>query len=256
MTTEPKIRPVHFLLPGTLFAAFALLFVVSLSAPVLKPIYILEIISNVPPNVPKTSVATQVRFGLWGWCAGAFEFSSGDAKFVQNAVCSKPPQLGYEVDPILLNLTGQPELAQTVVKGLTYILILHPIACGLTLITSLSSLYFTLRPSTVHAVPIVTLLLNIVPTLLTTLVWVIDLVLVLIARSRVAAATNNALVVNWGNGTWLTFAAMVALWAGIVGLSIVSCYCCGWGSRAFRRALIRELDVEKRPKEHSLSPSP
>jgi len=152
-------------------------------------------------------------------------------KYVHDAVCSET-RLGYDVDPALLQLTGYPSLAQAVLKGLTVVLILHPVACGITFFSFLLSFLVACRPSTSHAVPIITLVLSIFPLFITTIAFGIDLGLVLICRSRVSSATGGSLAVRWGNGVWMTCAAWICLWISLFGLSAVACYCCGCcGSR-------------------------
>ena len=51
-----------------LFVAFILLLLVALSMPIIKPVYLLSLDSTTPDLEP-TSLATQVRFGVWGYCA-------------------------------------------------------------------------------------------------------------------------------------------------------------------------------------------
>lgn len=53
--------------------AWVLLLLVSLSLPIIKPLYILEVESKVTPSI-QTSIATSIRFGVWGMCLGAYEF--------------------------------------------------------------------------------------------------------------------------------------------------------------------------------------
>ncbi|KDQ20068.1 hypothetical protein BOTBODRAFT_102054 [Botryobasidium botryosum FD-172 SS1] len=215
----------RFIPPFFLFAAFLLSLLVSLSMPIIKAVYLFEITSQID-DAPITSVASSIRFGLWGWCAGAQEPQG--PKYVHDAVCSET-RLGYDVDPALLQLTGYPSLAQAVLKGLTVVLILHPVACGITFFSFLLSLLVACRPSTPHAIPIITLVLSIFPLFITTIAFGIDLGLVLICRSRVSSATGGSLTVRWGNGVWMTCAAWICLWISLFGLSAVACYCCGCG---------------------------
>ncbi|KAG8693777.1 hypothetical protein FRC09_010304, partial [Ceratobasidium sp. 395] len=108
-----------------LFTAWLLLFLVSLSLPIIKAIYILEVKAKKPPTI-QTSVATSIRFGVWGMCLGAYKFSDSGAKWDGSGFCT-PPKLGYTVDDAVLQLTGQVDLAKIALKALMGILILHPI---------------------------------------------------------------------------------------------------------------------------------
>ena len=53
-----------------LFGAFLLFLLVALSLPILKSIYLLEIRSKT--SQIETTVATRLRFGVWGFCASRF----------------------------------------------------------------------------------------------------------------------------------------------------------------------------------------
>jgi len=62
-------RPLSFFItPFLLFTAFVLLLLVSLSLPIIKPIYILEIAAKLPDNAPRTTLATALDVGIWGYC--------------------------------------------------------------------------------------------------------------------------------------------------------------------------------------------
>jgi hypothetical protein len=43
------------------------------SLPIIKGIYLFEV-KNIRQNQTPTSIATSVRFGLWGYCVGAYQF--------------------------------------------------------------------------------------------------------------------------------------------------------------------------------------
>lgn len=62
----------HLTLVGTaevlLFVAFLLSLLVSVSLPIVKPVYLLRVSSNTSDLVP-SPIATELRFGVWGFCA-------------------------------------------------------------------------------------------------------------------------------------------------------------------------------------------
>lgn len=64
----PAISFASFLALST---AFVLLLIVALSIPILKTIAILTVTSTVKGQV-ETGIATQLRFGVWGFCASRF----------------------------------------------------------------------------------------------------------------------------------------------------------------------------------------
>jgi hypothetical protein len=112
-------------------------------------------------------------------------------------------------------------------------LVIHPIACGLTFLTIVPSLIRAVRMTTPHFVAIMTLVVAIFPAILSSIVFVLDIVVVVIARSKVYEKTGGALGVYWGPAVWMTGTAAVCLWIAVIGLSAVACGCfgCGWRER-------------------------
>lgn len=52
-----------------LAVAFVLLFLVSVSLPIIKAVYILALQAKGVEDLLPTDVGTEVRFGVWGYCA-------------------------------------------------------------------------------------------------------------------------------------------------------------------------------------------
>lgn len=231
----------RFLVPFLLFSAWVLLLLVSLSLPIIKPLYILEVESKVTPSI-QTSVATSIRFGVWGMCLGAYKFGPDGATWNDAGQCSSP-RLGYTVDDAVLQLTGQKDLAQIALKALMGVLVLHPIACGLVFLSLLASLITTWHP--VRSLNVISLIAVIFAAVAATVVLVIDIVLIPIARTKVEEATKNALTVVFGNAAWMTLGAVIALWLGVVGASVIACGCFGCGKRRGRRAKKNQHGAEK-----------
>ncbi|KAH9484232.1 hypothetical protein JR316_0003712 [Psilocybe cubensis] len=55
---------------------------------------------------------------------------------------------------------------------------------------------------------------------LTTVVFLIDVIVVAVVRARVRNATDDHLDLVWGNAVWMTLGAAVALWLALAG----ACY--------------------------------
>ena len=55
-----------------LLVAFILFLLVALSLPIIKGIFLLEVIATLDPNQPATSIANTLRFGVWGLCATGY----------------------------------------------------------------------------------------------------------------------------------------------------------------------------------------
>lgn len=231
----------RFLVPFLLFSAWVLLLLVSISLPIIKPIYILEVDAVTTPSV-QTSIATSIRFGVWGMCLGFYRFGPDGASWDDAGACT-PPRLGYTPDDAVLQLTGQKDLAKIALKALMGILILHPIACGLVFLSLIASLVTTWHP--VRALNVTSLIAVILSAVAATIVFVIDIVLIPIARQKVEEATKGALTVALGNAAWMTLGAVVALWLGVIGASIIACGCFGCGKRRGRRAKKNQYGTEK-----------
>jgi len=190
---------------------------VALSSPIIKPIYILKVTAIPNPNEPQTTIATYLYFGVYGFCASSV-FDGPD----QFDECIGP-QIGYTIPSNLISLTGlDPSIVQIVLQGLFVILVLHPISAGLSFITFLNSLFLGS-----HAVSISALFFAIVTALVSTVVFVIDLVIVVVAKSRIGEITVAHLAVDFGNAIWLMLVGVILTWTAVVLLSARACYCCG-----------------------------
>lgn len=206
-----------------LFAAFALYLVVAISIPIIKPIYLFVLNFNTQPDQPPTSIVTNIRFGVWGFCASSV--LDLPTIFTNDGECTAP-HLGYVVAPDLLALTGYPQLAGVVLKGLTVLLVLHPVCAGLAFLCMFTSLFLASPCMTVTS-----LIFSIFTAIVSSVTLAADLALEIEARQRVGPLTNNAVSVGWGNGVWMILAAVVLTWISVILLSAVACSCCGYRRR-------------------------
>lgn len=63
----------HATLTGfCLFVAFILFLFIALSLPIIKSVYLLEINGHPSSSLPTTSIGTELRFGVWGFCVTRF----------------------------------------------------------------------------------------------------------------------------------------------------------------------------------------
>jgi hypothetical protein len=113
-----------------------------------------------------------------------------------------------------------PVLAQALEHSLLVVLILHPIAAGLSFFGFLFSLF--LGP---HSIAIFTLIIALLTGIVGTVVFAIDLALVITVKNEIADLGD--FVLEWGNGVWMVLAAVVATWLAVIFLSTRACYCCG-----------------------------
>lgn len=74
-----------------LFTAFLFLLLVALSLPIIKSIYVVKLTSEVTEASP-LSIATQLRFGVWGVCAIGYVHSQYRSTNLQIVKCFKRSQ--------------------------------------------------------------------------------------------------------------------------------------------------------------------
>jgi hypothetical protein len=74
------------------------------------------------------------------------------------------------------------------------------------------------RPSrgTTRFSSLMTLLASILAAVVTTAVFIIDVVLVAVVRNRIRDETDGRVGLNWGNGVWMVLGATVALWWSLI----------------------------------------
>jgi len=169
-----------------LFAATVLLVIVSVSAPVWKNVYFLHANLASASSTIDTSSSSYLRMGNWGLC-------------VANA-CTKS-RLGYNLSFIENNTSDSAEVASAVVHGLTYALVLNPIAAGFTFFALLFGL------GTHLITGILASLLSALAFLITLVAFIIDLVLFLTARHRLNNLSNTHATL--GNAIWLVLVALL-----------------------------------------------
>jgi len=183
------------------FAAMVLLIFVSISVPVWNEVYFLEV-RNVAGDI--------IRFGVFGF--------TGSQKHI-----------GYKFDPTIIGFQSD-KLNSAVIHNLTFVLVLHPVAAGLAGI----SVIFGLCGASYHRFGTILMSLSAaLATLVTLVVWVIDMVLWGIARERIRHDGPNGDTANFGNALWLTLGALVAL---ALGFCAASCGSFGRYSRRGRYA--------------------
>jgi hypothetical protein len=133
------------------------------------------------------------------------------------------PKLGYTIPDSISTNIGLPDgVAEAVTGSLLAVLILHLVAAGTSFFTLLSSLFLAS-----HAMSIVALVMSVLSALLGTLMFAIDLALVVIVKDKLPDLTNQGFAVAFGNAVWLALAAMVMTWVAVVLLSARACYCLG-----------------------------
>jgi len=132
-------------------------------------------------------------------------FRAGQTRYGVFGFTGSQVHIGYNFNSQLPN---DSRLSKTVILNLTDALILHPIAAGLAGLAVL----FGICGAGYHRVGTVFMSLSSgLAMLLTLIVWVIDMVLFGIARNEFR---DHGIPAQYGNGVWMTLAALAALLAG------------------------------------------
>ena len=134
--------------------------------------------------------------------------------------------MGYEIPQTIVDISGYPQLVEAVLKGLTVLLILHPIVAALSFIGAATSLFLD-----THAMLIISLIFTTLNSFLSSVVLAADLAIIIIAKQRIPGLTGGDLAVEWGNGTYMVLIGVVLSWLGVILLSIPVCGCCGVSDR-------------------------
>ncbi|KAI0687430.1 SUR7/PalI family-domain-containing protein [Cytidiella melzeri] len=196
-----------------LTAAFILYLLVTLSLPIIRPIYLFQL--GLQP-----STNPEFFFGVWGFCtSSAIELPTILTR--NNGECSSL-KLGYDIPQDLLDLTGYPSsVTDALVKTLTVLLILHPVSAGLSLLTLFFALFIRSQYFTITS-----LIVGIVTAVVGSVVLAADLALVIVANNRLKDALDGLVVIKFGAAVWMIVAAVALSWLGVIALSAIACRCC------------------------------
>ncbi|KAG7092349.1 hypothetical protein E1B28_008709 [Marasmius oreades] len=222
------------LTPALLFIAFLLLLLISLSVPIIKTIYLFRLATSATSDLLRSGASGAVDFGVWGYCADAIAVSVFGFDRDASAQCSDR-HLGYGFDSTVARILRVEDFNDIITKTTTAALVLHPIACGLTFLTLLVSLFMLRRGSngTSRFPSLLTLGIGILTALLTTIVFLIDVIFVAVIRGRVNDRTDGEVTLGYGNAVWMALGAALAIWLAMVGACGGVCAC---GSRRFRKS--------------------
>ncbi|CAO1633835.1 unnamed protein product [Parajaminaea phylloscopi] len=198
--------------PGTVLvlAAAVLLAVVTASVPVNENIYFLVI----------TASRTRVKLGCLGYCLGGTCSSTGIGYKLSNADA---------LFGVNTRIPYASQLSSGLIHGLTYTLVLHPIACGL---AGVAFLLGILQHCTGFATAFLTTLVAGLASTVALVATALDFALFTIAKKRVESAGGSA---SYGIALWLTLASFIVL---VCSQCAFCCSCCsgrGGGGGGGRR---------------------
>jgi hypothetical protein len=89
-------------------------------------------------------------------------------------------------------------LVNALLKGLEILLVLHPVAAGLSLLTLLQALFLGH-----HGISICALIMALLTAIVSSVTLAADIALVIVARGKVKDLTIAQFGVNFGNGVWM-----------------------------------------------------
>ncbi|KAF9647595.1 hypothetical protein BDM02DRAFT_3156071 [Thelephora ganbajun] len=209
------------------FLATLLLFLVSLSVPIIKSIDLFNLsIGYRDGSLINSGIDAVVKFGIWGYCRSAIQVSFFGTGTQMEPSCSTP-KLGYQFDSATARALRLDDLTHIVSKALTAALVLHPVACSLAFISLVVTLfvlfrrwrhfriiYGTERDGRSRFTSIISSAIILPATLLTTAVFIVDVVLVAVARNKIRDTPNGSRIVylTWDSAVWMTLVAALALW--------------------------------------------
>ncbi|BGP23761.1 rim9 protein [Rhodotorula toruloides] len=169
-----------------------LLVLVSVSVPLLKSIYFLK--ASISTSVGGTNISGTVTLGAWGYCV--------------DGTCTSA-KLGYSLDVAqLFGVNGKiAGISTSVLKWITYLLILHPIAAGFSVISVVLGLLAHMHGFAGTA--FTTCFASFAATF-SLLAFIFDIVVFVIAKSRIQSSAVGGSA-QLGNAIWMTLAAMILL---------------------------------------------
>jgi hypothetical protein len=205
--------------PILLFISFLILLLVSLSLPIIKTIYLFRLTADVTESVTGANARGDATFGVWGYCTGTATLSAFGFDASQAGECTKP-HLGYTFDNVVAQALGVDDDFDAINKALTAVLVLHPIVCALTFVTLVVSLFILRRGTnglSARLPSLITLGFGVITAILTTVVFLVDVIFVAVVRSSVHRLSEGNLTLVWGNAVWMTLGATISTWLAICG---------------------------------------
>ncbi|KAK0503154.1 pali-domain-containing protein [Armillaria luteobubalina] len=210
--------------PFVSLSAFVLLLLVSLSVPIIKSLFLFRLTADATNLYGVADANGSATFGVWGYCVSAIDISIAAISQTSTSPECTDPKLGYTFDSTIAAALNVEQYANLINKHSAAALVLHPIACGLAFLTFLSSLFILCR-GTGRMPSLCTLGIGLVAAILTTIAFLIDVIVVAIIRHRVSDETDGQLQLTWGNAVWMVLGATVALWLRVVGACCGMCAC-------------------------------
>ncbi|KAI6030318.1 pali-domain-containing protein [Pisolithus marmoratus] len=203
------------------FAAFVLLFIVSISLPYLTAMDITRVHADSTTVSVANNTASQLRFGIWAYC---YDLANSG-----NRVCSTT---GHGYSTVINTQSNSVTIGSSWTRGLA----VHPVAAGVTFIALLLAL------SQHITVTLYASLVGFLAALLAFIAFLIDVALFAYVKNQMGNLGFGGSTIT-GPGFWLTFTSMILLVLG-------GCTVC-FGRR--RRRMANATSTSTSPKEKFFS---
>jgi len=215
------------LAPFFFFAAFVLLLLVTLSAPIIDAIYLFRLAATT--GGAAASGSGNVNFGVFGYCINASATTFLGITAFSGGRCSSP-RLGYRLDSTVARVLGAGDINDVISRVSTSVLVLNPIATALTFFAFLLSLFMLRKGAngTSRLPSFLTFAVGVFAALATTAAFIANIAIVALVRNRIRSNYDGSVRFDWGNGVWMTLGATIALWLALIG---ALCGICGLGRR-------------------------
>ncbi|OAQ62110.1 pali-domain-containing protein [Pochonia chlamydosporia 170] len=210
-------RFVHHIGTFLLFVSFVLLIVVDITAPVVNNLSMMKV------DLGRNSAsADQVTFGTFGYCLRGV---GGDSDECTHA------KIGYDPAGLMERLDGSDfsDASGDTAKGLTRVMVLHPVATGLCFIAFLLCIFTGIVGAFLAS------MVSLLAFVVTLVAMICDFVTFSIIKHDVNK--NGVSTAKWGPGIWLILVSAIFTLFG-AGIVFVTC-CCA-----------RKKDRTERQKEH------
>ncbi|KAM0749471.1 pali-domain-containing protein [Meredithblackwellia eburnea MCA 4105] len=189
-------NPIHLVGVFSLLVATLFLIIVSVGLPIWKDVYFLSVDISASA-LGRSTDSPDLRMGTWGLCFGG-------------EVCTKS-KLGYSLSFIEDHTSGTARVVSSIVHGLTYALVLNPIAAGFSFIALLFSL------STHFVVGVLASIMSGVAFLVTLLAFALDFSLFVTAKHRLDDLSTSSSTFrtsltarsHYGPAMWLVLVAFL-----------------------------------------------
>ncbi|CAL1704897.1 unnamed protein product [Somion occarium] len=217
----PSYVSINLVTPVLLLCSFILLLLTCLSAPII-PIVDFFRLTTVPTRGQRSPQAT-MYYGLAGYCLISklpFRGAHSDTVCVDTGI-------GYSLTAPTQLPMGPSFAVNAMKRSLSTSLVLNPVACGVTFVAFVVSLFGfrtkSYKPS--RFVQTAVLTTTILAALLTTTAFVVDAMVASHVQNRINSNTAQ-LSVDWGSAVWITLSALFVTWSATITSSadMVGCW--------------------------------